>query len=455
MSTKLAKKRIVIGAALVLLVSATIAGFSFRDQLRSRLFGQEEAAKKDVYYCPMHPSYKSDKPGDCPICNMALLKLEPEHEGPVEGEAEKPADETMPPGSVKISASKQQLIGVTYGEAANESVAHTIRAVGKVTYDETKISRIHTKIDGWIEKVYVDFTGKLVKKGDPLISLYSPELVATQQEYLLALKAKEVLGGSRYQEIAASSNSLFEASKKRLMLWDIPEDEIRQIERRGEPMKTLTIYAPTDGFVLTKNAFERQRVTPEAELYAIADLSTVWVLAEIYEYEAPMVKLGQRAIMTLSYFPGEMLHGTVDYIYPQVDSMTRTLKVRIQIPNAEFKLKPDMFANIEFKVSYGKQVSVPEEAVLDSGAEQIVFVAHEGGYFEPRKVQLGAKVDRRFIVTSGLKPGEKIVTSGNFLIDSESQLKSALGRAGHVGHGASAPPPVQDSKPKPQDHKGH
>jgi RND family efflux transporter MFP subunit len=347
------------------------------------------------------------------------------------------------------------MIGVTYGEVTSEPVVHTIRTVGKVTYDETKIARIHTKIDGWIEKVAVDFTGKLVKRGDPLISIYSPELVATQQEYLLALKAKEVLGGSRYQEIASSSNSLFEASKKRLMLWDIPEDEIRQIERRGEPMKTLTLYAPTDGFVLTKNAFERQRVTPEIELYAIADLSTVWVLAEIYEYEAPMVKLGQRATMSLAYFPGETLHGIVDYVYPQVDNTTRTLKVRLQVPNPEFMLKPDMFSNIELQISYGRQVSVPEEAVLDSGTEQIVFIAHDGGYFEPRKVQLGAKVDNRFIILSGLKPGERIVTSGNFLIDSESRLKSGLSSMAGMEHGGGAQPETQDPRPKTQDHKGH
>jgi RND family efflux transporter MFP subunit len=464
------KKRLALGIMLTLIVTGTILGYSFRDKLRETKIGQAlgltQAKAKDVYYCPMHPDYKSDKPGDCPICNMTLVKLESaaaDHDGGHGGaDAEKPGGEEMPPGSVMIDPAKQQLIGVTYGEVTSEPVVHTIRAIGRVSYDETKIARIHTKIDGWIEKVYVDFTGKLVKRGDPLISLYSPELVATQQEYLLALKAKEVLGGSRYQEIASSSNSLFEASKKRLMLWDIPEDEIKQIERRGEPMKTLTLYAPTDGFVLTKNAFERQRVTPEIELYAIADLSTVWVLAEIYEYEAPMVRLGQRAMMSLAYFPGETLHGTVDYIYPQVDTMTRTLKVRLQVPNPEVKLKPDMFANIELKIDHGKQLSVPEEAVLDSGAEQIVFVAHEGGYFEPRQVQLGAKVDNRYIVLGGLKPGERIVTSGNFLIDSESRLKSAITAMPGMEHGGGAQPETQDprpktqdSKPKTQDHKGH
>lgn len=432
----------------------------------------------------MHPQYKATKPGECPICNMTLVKdetpstessgnknerkilywqdpMNPANRSDKPGKAPDGMDlvpvyaeagnqPEMPPGTVKINPAKQQLIGVTYSEVTSDALAHTIRAVGRVAYDETKLTHIHTKIDGWIEKVFVDFTGKLVAKGQPIISFYSPDLVSTQQEYLLALKAKNYLGESEYREIATSTNALFEASKKRLLLWDIPEAEIKQIEERGEPLRTLTLYAPNDGFVLTRNAFERQRVTPEMELYTLADLSRVWVLADIYEYEIPSIKLGQSATVTFSAFPGETYRGKVAYISPQLDNLTRTLKVRVELPNPKFRLKPDMYANVELQIDYGIQLSIPEAAVLDSGSEQTVFVALDGGYFEPRKVQLGAKVGNRSIVRAGLRAGEKIVTSGNFLIDSESRLKSATGGMAGMNHGE----PQDKGKPNPPNPPG-
>jgi RND family efflux transporter MFP subunit len=340
-----------------------------------------------------------------------------------------------------------------------QPLSKTIRAVGRVAYDETKIARIHTKIEGWIEKVYVDFTGQLVKKNQPLIGLYSPELVSTQQEFLIASKAKDYLGDNPFKEISTNALSLYESTKERLRLWDISEQQIQEIEARGTPLKTLTLYSPIDGFVLTRNAFERQRITPDTELYAIADLSTIWVLADIYEYEAPLIKLGQAVIMTLTYFPGKTFTGKVTYIYPEVDNTTRTLKVRVEFTNANFQLKPDMYANVELRIDYGQQLAVPEEAVLDSGAEQIVFVARGGGYFEPRQVKLGQKVGNAFIVLEGLKAGEQVVTSANFLIDSESQLKSAIGGIGHAGHGGGAPAggePKAPPQPKGQpDHSQH
>ncbi len=341
--------------------------------------------------------------------------------------------ENMPPGSVMIDPAKQQLIGVKIGEADIVPLTTTVRTVGKVTFDETKIVRIHPKVEGWVENVYVNFTGMPVKKGQPLLTIYSPDLLSTQQEFLLSLKAKKTLGKSDFPEIASSANSLYEASRKRLQLWDIPDSQINRIERTGETVKALTLYAETGGYVLTKNAFQRQKITPDTELYAIADLSKVWVIADIYEYEMQMIRVGQTATMNLAYYPGEIFSGKVTYIYPQLDAQTRTLKARIEFRNPNLKLKPDMFANVDFQIVYPRQVSVPEEAVLDSGEEQIVFVAHKDGYFEPRKVQLGAKVDDRYIVLSGLQAGEKIVTSGNFMIDSESRLKSSMGGMNHGG----------------------
>lgn len=497
LSSKLPKRNRRWLGWLVLVVVSVAAIYVYRETWRNSRVGhwlglqtdQPSASQSaDVFYCPMHPQYKSPRPGTCPICNMTLVKAEnssPETSGAT-GErkilywqdpmnpanrsdkpgkapdgmdlvpvyAEEGSQAEMPPGTVKITAAKQQLIGITYGEVTSDTLTHTIRAVGRATYDETKITRVHTKIDGWLDKVFVDFTGKLVTKGQPLISLYSPELVSTQQEYLLALKAKNYLGKSEYREIAASTNSLFESSKKRLLLWDIPEMEITQLEERGEPMRTLTLYAPNDGFVLTRNAYEQQRVTPETELYTIADLSNIWVVADIYEYEIASIKLGQSVTITFSAFPGETFRGKVTYIYPQLDNMTRTLKVRIELPNSRFKLKPDMYANVEIQIGYGEQLSIPEESVLDSGTEQTVFVALEGGYFEPRKVQLGTKVGNRFIVLNGLEAGEKIVTSGNFLIDSESRLKSATGSMAGMNHSQPKPSEPQRDK-KTADHSGH
>ena len=411
--------------------------------------------RKILYWVdPMHPAYKSDKPGTAPDCGMDLV---PVYADQGEGEGEP----SLPPGAVKITAQKLQLIGVEYGEVSDQPLAKTIRAVGRVAYDETKIARIHPKIEGWIEQVFVDFTGKQVEKGQPLISLYSPELLATQQEFLLAKRAKETLGNSAYTEVSSGAVSLYQAARDRMRLWDISDAQIQEIEQRGTPQKTLTLYAPLSGFVLARNAYEKQRVGPDTELYALADLSTVWVLADVYEYELPMVQLGQTAQMSLAYFPNRTFTGKVCYIYPQLDNATRTLKVRLEFPNPDFQLKPDMFANVEIRIDYGRVLSVPEEAVLDSGAEQIVFVAHEAGYFEPRHVRLGGRVDGRVIVLEGLKRGERIVTSGNFLIDSESRLKSALGgMTGHTGHGGApasgektpAPPKKQEIE---HDHSQH
>ncbi len=363
----------------------------------------------------------------------------------------------MPEGAFQITPEKQQLIGVQFGEAQYKPVSKPLRTVGRLAYDETTVTRIHAKVEGWIEQVYVDFTGKLVRKGQPLISIYSPELLQTQQEFLLARRGRAELSRSPFREAVTGAASLYEAARKRLELWDISQAQIRELERSGKPVKALTLYAPADGFVLARSAFPKQRITPETELYAIADLSTIWVLADIYEYEAPEIKVSQPVKITLAYFPGRIYRGRVAYIYPQLDNTTRTLKVRIELPNPGFALKPDMFANVEAEIYYGQHIVVPEEAVMDSGAEQLVFVAHEGGYFEPRKVKLGAKVDNEFIVLSGLKAGERVVTSANFLIDSESKLKAAAGGMGMPGMSRGGAPAGGKPSPQtgPEDHSQH
>ncbi len=380
------------------------------------------AEKKILYwYDGMNPAIRSDKPGKAPD-GMDLV--------PMYADSTQSMGE-MPPGTVKISSTKQQLIGVRTDTVKREPLKRTIRAVAQVQIDETKIARIHVKIAGWVEKVQVDFIGKLVRKDQPLFSLYSPDLVATQQEYLIARRAEKDLASAPFQEVSRGAETLLQAARQRLHLWDMSDEQIRQLDETGEVSRTTTMYSPIDGFVLKREVFERSYITPETELYEIADFSTVWVNAEIYEYEVPYVKVGQSAQMTLSYFPGKAYTGNIVYIYPTVDPMTRTVKVRLEFPNPNFKLKPDMFADVQLNIGYGTQTVVPQEAVLDSGSEQIVFVATGDGYFEPRKVQLGPRLEDRVVVLSGLKAGETIVTSGNFLIDSESRLKNAMAGMKH------------------------
>lgn len=361
----------------------------------------------------------------------------------------------MPETAFKISPEKQQLIGVQYGTVDYQTISKSLRAVGKVAFDETKISRINPKIEGWIENVYVDFTGKLVQKGQPLLTIYSPDLVQTQEEYLLAVKGRRQLGESPFPDAVNFSESLLQSARRRLELWDITDAQIKELEKRGAPSRTMTLYAPTSGFVTTRNAFPKQRVMPETELYAIADLSNVWVIADIYEFEAADIKMGQPATVTISSYPGREFNGKITYIYPQVDNTTRTLKVRVELANKGFALKPDMYADVVLDMSYGRRLVVPQEAVMDSGSEQLVYVSLNDGYFEPRKVQLGAKVDNKFIVLGGLNEGERVVTSGNFLVDSESKLKSASGGMGMPGmdHGGGSKPKEQ-AAPK-VDHSQH
>jgi multidrug efflux pump subunit AcrA (membrane-fusion protein) len=374
------------------------------------------------WYDPMNPAHRADKPGKAPD-GMDLV--------PMYADTNESKEE-MPPGTVMISPAKQQLIGVRTATVERQRVERTIRTVGKVSFDETRISHIHTKVNGYIEDAFVDFVGKAVKKGDPLFTIYSPELVSTQQEYLIALRGKKYLSDAPYAEIAAGADSLVSAARERLRLWDITDEDLQALEKEGKVKRALTIYSPSDGVVMERKVFQHgPYVTPDMDLYTIADLSTAWVLAEVYENEVPYVRVGQTATMRLSYYSGKTYTGKIAFIYPTVDPKTRTARVRLEFPNPDLGLKPEMFADVELAIDYGTAVVVPQEAVLDAGDEKVVFIAHPDGRFEPRRIEIGARVDDRVIVLSGLRPGETIVTSANFLIDSESRLKSAMGGMKH------------------------
>ena len=411
--------------AIVLLAAAAFAGgFGY-----ARWFGKSAQAssgqRQPLYWVdPMHPWYKSQQPGIAPDCGMKLVAVYPGDESKFGN-----ANPGLADGSVAISPEKQQLIGVEYGTAEYETLSDTIRASARVTMDERRIAKVHGKLDGWIDQVFVDFSGKQVKQGDPLLTIYSPEALATQQEYILAIKARELMHANPVHEMMDSTENLVAAARKRLELWDIGADEIDRIARTGETQKNLTLRAPISGFVMERNAFAKERVTTETALYTIADLSSVWVIADVFEYEASAVQLQQAASLTLDALPGRTFTGRVSYILPQVDPATRTLKVRIDFDNPGLMLKPDMYGQVELHTASGRKLVVPESAVVDSGDRQTVFVDRANGYFEPRPVRVGVRAGGRVEILSGLRAGERIVTSGNFLIDSESQLRRAAGGA--------------------------
>ena len=336
----------------------------------------------------------------------------------------------LAPGTVQISPERQQLIGVRYGTVQKRMLEKIIRTVGRIEYDEKRIGTVSPKIGGWIEELFVDFTGRFVRKGDPLLTIYSPELVATQEEYLLALKSKQDWSKSPFAEVSEGGNLLADSARRRLKLWDISDAQIKALEESREPKKTLTLYSPFTGYVLEKMVNKGRFVDAGMSLYKIADLSVVWLIADIYEYELPFIRLGQQAAVHLPYYPGETFTGKAIYIYPALDPQTRTAKVRFEFPNPKDKLKPEMFGNVEITVRVGDKLAVPEGAVIDTGVRKLVIVDKGSGYLEPREVKLGAKVDDFFEVIAGLKEGERVVTSANFLIDSESKLKEAVG-GGH------------------------
>ena len=400
--------------------------------------------QQDTYYCPMHPSYKSDKPDNCPVCSMKLVKMEtapgteskPGHEHAMGRMESNPAASNgagSPTGnSIFISPQRQQMIGVQTALVSVVPLTKEIRAVGKVAFDETKITHIHTKVTGYIEEVFVDFMGQVVKQGDPLFTIYSPDLVSTQEEYLLALRSRNTLKNSSFEWVSTGSQNLLEAVRQRLRLWDIREEDIERLEKEGKVRRTLTIYSPVNGLVTERAAFHHGRfVNPEMDLYKLVDLSTVWILGDIYEYELPYVKNGQSVEIEFPYASEtKSLRGNVTYLYPYLDPKTRTAQVRMEFRNPGFQLKPDMFVNLKIKVNLGASLAVPEDAVLDTGTEQYVFVDKGGGYLEPRPVKVGSEAMGYIAIQSGLSAGERVVTAANFILDSESRLKGAFANMG-------------------------
>lgn len=363
-------------------------------------------AAKQLWTCGMHPQVVLDHPGDCPICHMKLTPLK--------------RDAVSSSGVVAVSPEARQAAGIVSAPVAKGSAGRVVRTVGIVAFDETSLDDVTTKYRAWVERVYVDFTGREVHKGETLLDLYSPDVFNAQAEYLIAVKSKDA--------------GLLESARLKLGLLDVPDSVIAGIAKTGKPLRTIPVPAPRDGVVMEKDVVQGQMVEPGAKLYRIADLGTVWVVAQVYEQDLQFVRLGQRAVVEASYFPGRRYHGAVAYIYPSVDEATRTAKVRIELHNPGYTLKPGMFTTVSLEDSGAKDaLLVLDGAVLRGGDMDMVFIDLGNGRYEPRVIKLGARTgDGRYQVLDGLKEGELVVSSGQFLLDSGANLRAAYRRLNPV-----------------------
>jgi RND family efflux transporter MFP subunit len=382
------------------------------------------------YRSPMDPRIKSDKPAKDSMGMDFVPVYEDELKAavPVQGRA-----------GLRITAERRQLLGVRSEAVRAARLERTLRTVGRVAVDERRVHHVHTKYEAYVEHLYVDFTGKFVAKGDPLVALYSPELVATQQEYLLAYRGQERLRSSGLPTVAQGGQDLLDAARQRLLFWDITPQDIEKLERSGQVQRTLDLHSDLSGYVVAKSALHGMRVTPADSLFDIADLSRLWVLADVYESDLPSVRMGMQAELKVPYLPGRSWRGPVTFVDPTVDEKTRTIKVRVEVDNGSGLLKPDMFADVFLGIDLGQGLLLPESAVIDAGDREIVFLDLGEGRYEPRQVRIGAKLGDGYQVLSGVVAGERVVTSANFLLDSESSLKAAIA--------AMSPSPTPDASP--------
>jgi RND family efflux transporter MFP subunit len=426
------KKVVPYGVLILLLVSALLFWFTREADTKSANelkgdseqvthqhdAGKEKQKEKKVKYwvAPMDPNYIRQEPGKSPM-GMDLVPV-------YEDEDEKSSE-----GVIKIDPVTVQTIGVRTASVTRGQLRKGIRAVGTITYDEKRVEHIHTKVKGWVEKLYVETTGEEVKSGQALLTFYSPELVATQEEYLQALKYRDLSSASAFHEVAESGSSLVEASKKRLEFMDITPAQINELEKSREVLKNITLKSTRKGIVIHKNVVEGMNVDPMMELYTIADLSKVWVIASVYEYELPFLEIGQDVKMTLSYDPGTIYKGKATFIYPFLSNKTRTIQVRMEFDNLGLKLKPDMYVDVEINAKpSGSELLVPREAVIRTGSRNVVITALGKGKFLPKDVTIGLEGEGLVQVLEGLTEEETVVTSGQFLIDSESNLREAVNK---------------------------
>ncbi|MBX3744206.1 MAG: efflux RND transporter periplasmic adaptor subunit [Verrucomicrobiae bacterium] len=445
---------------------------------------QSGAAGKQKYHCPMHPTYVSDRPGDCPICNMKLVPIKgdkpaaastttadsktahinpgqfycPMHLNVVsnapgtcpecnmklvekkapptghEGHSESAAGTTVPGRiSISLSPDKRQLIGLTMSKVEKRNLTRTLRTAALVEHDERRYAKIAPRFAGWVRKLHVNFTGAPVEKGEPLFTVYSPELFSTESEYLIAWRGSQQSMNSANSQQRDSAEALLESARLRLALFEIGEEEIRELEKRGRPSSELLFRAPLSGHVLVKNAIDGKAFMAGESLFEIADLSHVWLRAYVYESELPLIELGQEATINFPYLNDESFPASVTFIYPHIEPQSRRGEVRLEIDNPHHRLRPDMWANVDLEIKVGERLTAPASALIDTGKRYVAFVDGPEERLEPREVKIGTKTDDFYEVVSGLREGERVVTRALFLVDSESQLKAAIAGMGAAG----------------------
>ncbi len=347
---------------------------------------------------------------------------------PMEGFAINTPPEGPPPlAPVELSPERMQSIGVRTGRIDYAAIRSDIRATGTVDVDERRVAYVQARYPGWVKEVLVNATYQFVKKGQPLFTIYSPELVASEQEYLLARTNAQRVGQSPVEGVASGANTLLGAARERLLHWNLSDSDISKIENGGKPLTDFTFASPVSGYVIERTVLPNSYVQPDMRLYTIADLAAVWVNAQVFQEDAGKVKPGNPAEVTVDAYPNRAFHARVEQVLPQIDPATRTLRVRLAMPNSNLLLKPGMFVNVRLRASLGRQLLIPASAVLQSGSRQVVFVARGPGSFEPREVQLGTRTEDGFVVVKGLRAGDTVATSASFMIDSESQLQAAAG----------------------------
>ncbi len=333
------------------------------------------------------------------------------------------AAEEAAPEEVDIPVEKQQLMGVKIVNATKADFTHTIRTVGRLDYDETRLATVTTKVEGWLDRLYANTTGMYIRKGGRVADLYSPELIATEREYLSALKWADEASSKNDEPMKADAGRMVEAARQRLALWDISEADIDRLTKERTPQRTFSVYSPVSGVVVARAAVQGSRVMPGEKIVDVAELSTLWALADVYEFELANIRPGMPAELTLTSYPGRVFHSKVDFIYPVLSTQTRTAKVRLVLPNPRGDLRPEMYANVEIRVPLGPRLSVPSDAVIDTGVRNVVFVDKGEGQFEPREVTTGIEAGDRVEIINGLTEGEPVAAAGAFLIDSEAKLR--------------------------------
>jgi Cu(I)/Ag(I) efflux system membrane fusion protein len=402
-----------------------------------------------LWTCPMHLQYVLDHFGTCPICGMDLVP-------------QKSLEKTETP-SLNIDSGQQKLLGLRFVSVQRAPFGEAIRTTGRLSYDETLVHHIHTKYEAYVEHLFANYVGKAVKKGEPLVSLYSPELYSAEQEYLIAQRAGSAMvhGGI----------NLVDSAREKLLLWNLSPQDITALERSGRASRTFNLYAPIAGYVIAKTAVHGMRIKPEDSLFDIVDLSRMWVLADVYEYELPRVKLGQTATITLPYWPDRKWQGKTSFIFPSVDPKTRTVRVRIEVDNPSGDLKADMFADVDLQVASRQALVIPDDAVIETGRRKLVFVKDAAGTLQQREIVTAERSGHLFEVKSGVQEGELVAQGASFLLDSEARLQSGsldeksavdLGttqpqtdHSEHMNHGSGADHSAHMNHGSGADHSAH